>query len=87
MKTTKKDIIDAKFDEVQREEKQFNMSEVCSKCGHHTFCKYEGQTDDILSHISEEMKRCELTEIDPFVLVVQCKGFCQVAEEPMPKKE
>lgn len=82
MKTNKKEVIDTKAVEMKEDQapKDFGMDAVCSKCGHHGFCKYEGNTKEALSFISDELKNCNLDHIDPFVLVIQCKGFCQVAE-------
>lgn len=82
MKANKKEIVDTNFKEVENQEqtKGFTMAEICANCGHHGFCKYEETSQETLNSLSEKIKNLKLDEEDPFVLFVQCRGFCQVSD-------
>lgn len=85
-----KEVITADFQEVKEKEKPeqtgAKMEDICAKCAHHGFCKYESNCQKTLDDLAEKIKAAELEHFDPFVVFIQCKGFIPF-EEPKQENE
>lgn len=75
-----------KEDVTTTEEQKATMKDVCEKCGHHGVCKFEDSCQETLESLSKTLDEAGLSAFDPFAILIQCKGFCQVAP-PEEKKE
>lgn len=89
-----KEVITADFQEVKEKSEPENtsvkMSDICVKCAHHGFCKYEDHSQETLDRLAEKIKAAELDHFDPFVIMIQCKGFIPFEEskqEATPEKK
>lgn len=66
----------------EKERQEATMKEVCEKCGHHGFCRFEDSCQEKLESLSKKLSEINTSDAEPFVVLIQCRGFCVAAPEP-----